>query len=378
MSENKELPSSLAELLAQLERDGIPDHQRYPAIRSYLNFRAREEGVPISGMFELTPLCNLDCKMCYVHLNKPQMHGAELLPAPVWIDLIRQAADAGMMYAKLTGGECLTYPGFREIYLYLHELGIETEILSNGILMDQDMAAFFQEHPPSAIQITLYGASEEAYERVTGHRAFSIVMENIERLRKYGLPLSVAVTPNAFMTDGEEIVRLVRRMGLTPRINSGLMAPREQTGRKKEDAALDVYIEMLKLNDALGGGKDLTPCDEASLPEPGGAGSVQTYGVHCGAGRSGFSIAWNGIMRPCNTFPDIGENALELGFSEAWKRINARANRFPQPIECTSCEYEGICPRCVAEHASDVPVGHASPSICARTRRLVAEGFFKQ
>ena len=32
---------------------------------------ARGHDTPISGDFELTPLCNLDCKMCYVHLADP-------------------------------------------------------------------------------------------------------------------------------------------------------------------------------------------------------------------------------------------------------------------------------------------------------------------
>ena len=29
----------------------------------------RENDIPGVGLFELTPLCNLDCKMCYVHLQ---------------------------------------------------------------------------------------------------------------------------------------------------------------------------------------------------------------------------------------------------------------------------------------------------------------------
>ena len=35
--------------------------------------RTREADVPYHGAFELTPLCNLDCKMCYVHLQDPSV-----------------------------------------------------------------------------------------------------------------------------------------------------------------------------------------------------------------------------------------------------------------------------------------------------------------
>lgn len=40
---------------------------------------ARENDTPISGYFELTPLCNLDCKMCYVHLSDPAVKERMLL-----------------------------------------------------------------------------------------------------------------------------------------------------------------------------------------------------------------------------------------------------------------------------------------------------------
>ena len=64
------LPSSLRELLRQLDAQGITDYRRYRQVRQYLGFKAREKNLPISGSFELTPLCNLDCKMCYVHLQQ--------------------------------------------------------------------------------------------------------------------------------------------------------------------------------------------------------------------------------------------------------------------------------------------------------------------
>lgn len=347
-------------------------------IRRFLNFRARETGTPISGTFELTPLCNLDCKMCYVHLNKAQLGGAGLLSAGEWESLITQAIDAGMIYARLTGGECLSYPEFKRIYLFLRERGIETRILTNGGLLGQEMADFLRENPPASIQITLYGASEEAYERVTGRRAFSAIVENIRRLQAYDLPVSIAVTPNAFMTDGEEILRLVHRMGLAAQINCGLMAPRKETGRIKADADLDTYVTLLKLNRTLNGVSFSAPCDEDTLPQPGSKEEKTTLcGVPCGAGRSGFSIAWNGVMRPCNTFPQISANALELGFEEAWRKVHEQAERFPRPAECAGCTYKACCGCCLAEHAADVPIGHASPVICARTRRLVAEGLIR-
>ena len=155
-------------------------------------------------MLELTPLCNLNCKMCYVHLTPQQMGERRLLPTDVWLNLIDQAEKAGMTKAALTGGECLTYPGFDEIYLHLQTLGIRTAVLTNGVLLNEDRIRFFQRYPPALIQITLYGASEEEYEQVCGTRHFETVLANIRRAQEAGLSLFIAITPNRFLTDGGE------------------------------------------------------------------------------------------------------------------------------------------------------------------------------
>lgn len=372
----QEMPATLRELLSDLDQQGIHDARRYVAVRKYLCFKARDKNLPISGSFELTPLCNFDCKMCYVHLQKEQLHGKTLLTAEQWQDIMRQAIDGGMMYATLTGGECLTYPDFKSLYLFLRNNGVEVNVLSNGALIDEEMTAFLCGHPPSRIQITLYGASEDAYERVTGKRAFHIILENIRRLNAAGLPLQIAVTPNAFMTDGEAVVRLLHEEGLPFVINAGLLKPREETGRKLLDANIDAYIAMNRLHLVLKGKIADAECDEQELPSPAvpANGMGPAKGGRCGAGRSTFSVDWQGGMRPCNNFPSEPEPVLSLGFAEAWRRINQTARKFPRPMECETCSYHEVCKHCIAEHASGAPIGHASPSVCAWGKKMVAAG----
>ena len=157
---------------------------KFGELSEFLEARARRQGVPIRGQFELTPLCNLSCGMCYVHLNRDQMQGRSLLSVDQWKKLMAEAYEQGMFQAALTGGECLTYPGFDSLYLYLHSLGCQVDILTNGVLLDESRLAFFREHPPALLQVTLYGDSEDTYERVTGHRVFHTVIENLYRVKE--------------------------------------------------------------------------------------------------------------------------------------------------------------------------------------------------
>lgn len=375
---DEKIPDSLPEFVSWLKAQNV-EPERYSAlIDRFLDTKARRNGIPLYGKFELTPLCNLDCRMCYVHLNKTQMQAEKLLPVETWKSITKKAIDMGMMKVELTGGECLTYPGFDELYLYLHSFGIEIGIFTNGILLDEKRVEFFRKHPPKRIQVTLYGESEDTYEAVTGHRQYERVISNIKNARDSGLPLVIAVTPNRYTAGkGEDIVRTVLSLGLKIRINYGLLEPRENTERQgyDHDASLDEYVRMLKL-EAQSYNFELQQLDESSLPDLGGDGHRE-YGTRCGAGRSTFSIDWQGGMHPCNSLYTISTKPLEIGFEAAWKEINNISNSYPRPLECCGCIYRDVCLPCLALHLQNGSAGHANPQICERTKRLVREGLLK-
>lgn len=369
--------NSLQQLLRMLDEQHITGHRRYAEIRSFICMKAREKAVPVSGFFELTPLCNLDCKMCYVHLNKEQMGSASVLPTETWISLIDQAVAGGMLYASLSGGECLTHPGFKDIYMHLISRGIQTEVYTNCVALQGDMLDLFRRYPPAMIHASLYGASEDSYERVTGSRAFGRVMRNMTALRDAGLPFSVNVTPSRYMTDGEQILRLLNERGFQYKLNPSLITPREETGRGTEDATQDEYVALYRLMKSLSGGTADPGCDPDDLPRTGGDAESPLTGLRCGGGRSSFSVNWNGIMRPCPNFMTIGENVLSLGFTESWQRVNAAVKQYPLPVECEGCAYSRVCSQCAVLHACGAAPGHASPHVCSLFRRLVAEGLEK-
>ena len=201
-------PRDGLEFLDQLRKNSGRQKNTFDELSEYLEQKARKKGVPIHGQFELTPLCNFDCKMCYTHLTAEQMGGCGLLTTDQWKDLMHQAYELGMYQVTLTGGECLTYPGFKELFLYLHSLGCEVNVLTNGELIDERWVSFFREHMPASIQITLYGNDNDSYEKVTERRAYDTVLKNIERISEADLPLQIAITPNTFAR--ESILDTVR------------------------------------------------------------------------------------------------------------------------------------------------------------------------
>ena len=123
--------------------------QTEPNLSRYLHNRGARLGLPIGGNFELTARCNFNCPMCYVHLKQEDVEarGRELTAAQ-WIDLARQARDAGMVFVLLTGGEPFIREDFFEIYHAMKQMGLMISINSNGSMLHGETLRRLIEDPP--------------------------------------------------------------------------------------------------------------------------------------------------------------------------------------------------------------------------------------
>lgn len=371
---------SLPELIVKLRENNIDSAYHDWAMRNYMDFRARDKAVPLKGVFELTPYCNLDCRMCYVHLNPQQINERKALSADDWESIMSQAVDAGMMFASLTGGECLTYPDFERIYLYLYNKSVRIGVLTNGVLLDEEKIELLRKYPPVSLQVTLYGANEDMYEKVTGKRDFTRVTGNIKRAAEAKLPLKITLTPNSFLTmeENKELIRYASALGVQFQVNSGLINPRKQTERNDTfcDLTTEDYMELFRLEKFLKGELTATEC-AVDLPKSGGKieGSIPK-GIRCGGARSSFNITWDGKMIPCNRYTNIFAEPLSEGFLPSWNKIHNQVMEILLPAECEGCAYRYASKGCAAEH-SDAESGHASPEQCKWCRLMVKNGFAK-
>ena len=169
-------------------------------LTNYLFQKASVEKIPISGTFELSPICNFDCRMCYVRQTPEQVrnHPRKMRTLEQWKQLTDQAVEAGMLYLLLTGGEPFLWPDFWELYGYVSQKGLIISINTNGSLIDRKAVDRLKEMPPSRVNITLYGASNDTYERLCRNpKGFTMVDNAIAMLREAGIQvkLNCSLTP---------------------------------------------------------------------------------------------------------------------------------------------------------------------------------------
>ncbi len=318
--------------------------------------RASAQKIPINGSIELLPLCNMNCDMCYVRLSREEMERqGRLRTAEEWLAVARQMRDAGTLFLLLTGGEPLIYPEFKPLYLALRELGFLITINTNGTLIDEDWAAFFGQHKPRRINVTLYGADEQAYASLCHYPdGFARVTRGVSLLREQGVEvkLAISLTPqNA--GDLDRLFAIGAQVG-TPVYVDTYMVPAErerslpfnQQARLSPEEAARKRVRSFLLT---GGSQKLLEFSARHLamirqmPKP-----QLPNRMTCLAGSCSFTINWQGQMRPCVVMSSPAADVFEMGFDAAWQHIRKEADDIILSETCAACPLRALCCTCAA------------------------------
>lgn len=351
-----------------------------PRLSAYLHARACEKGIPLAGNFELTPRCNFNCRMCYVHLTpeEEQRRGTELT-ADEWLAIAEQARSQGMLFLLLTGGEPLIRADFRYLLTELKKMGLMVSINSNASLIDADWLDFFRHEPPARFNITLYGSSNETYERLCGRPMFERVMANIRALKALGMDvkLNVSMTPyNVDDLDG--IYATATELGTPVQMASYMFPPvrRDEalTGRNdrftcREAAACSVHWDRLRFTDEEF--RQRAEAMKAGICAPDSDVCEGTPGekMACRAGRSSFWINWRGDMTPCGMMLQPVVSVRKLGFARAWEETKAATAQIRLPSACTQCGYQHMCHACAAMCVTETGAFDGKPEyVCGMTK----------
>ena len=351
-------------------------------LTNYLYAKASSQGLPLSGTFELTPCCNMACKMCYVRKTKEEQEAISLLrTVEEWIQLGEQAKQAGMLYLLITGGEPFLYPGIQEVLKRLHYMGLIISINTNGTLIDDQTIEWLKECPPSRFNITLYGASDETYERLCGNpKGFTQAKRAIQLLKEAGFSVKVnySVTPYN-VNDMEDIFAFASEEQLVLQATSYMFPPVRRDATMigmndrfvPEEAAYQAaritaltdgyqnFLERMEKQDLLSLPDEL----EEDCPQ------LETEGdkIRCRAGKCSFWITWEGNMLPCGIFPNEGtDNVFDLGFEKAWENVREKAREIRLPAKCKECELKTQCKACAAMVITESGDFHTVPEYRCR------------
>lgn len=354
-------------------------------LRKYFYYKAAADRQPISGTFELTPRCNMDCRMCYIHMSPEQVAGRERT-AQQWLEMGRQCADQGMLFLLLTGGEPFLRKDLRQIYTGLKQLGLSITINTNGTLIDDHTLEWLAADPPARVNVTLYGSSNETYRRLCGHpRGYDAAVRAIDRMTEAGILVHINSSFTRLnLPDMGPILDFGKKRGLRTSATTYMFPP----VRNDRDGQCDDAVRLTP--EASGQARAKAECLllepellqhrlqllHASCPEQLSSEEECTRTpqepLGCMAGRASFWIAWDGVMTPCGLMTGPSVQPFDVGFGQAWTTLVRDTAQLFLPPECASCTLRKHCMICGAVAMAETGSTHRRPEyLCRQTKAYI-------
>lgn len=323
----------------------------WPSDLEYMQqFRKKitEQRVPLSGSIDLTHRCNLRCVHCYLGNQEDIAKKRDQeLNTEQWISIIDEITEAGCLYLLITGGDPLLRKDFVQIYRHAKQNGLLVTIFTNGTLVTDELLQLFEELPPHAVEISLYGATSRTYEKITGVKgSYKRCISGIERLLARNIRVrlkTILMTLNHHEFDAIEQIAI--DYGVPFRFDA-IIFPK-LTGDKSplqfrvtpQEAIEKEFSNENRIKDWINFDKRI----QFSTMPPSNALYL------CGTGINSFHINAYGMLQPCMMVTSLQSNLLSGSFSIAWENdIPKIRTAHPRKTnhQCTTCNKMAFCGYC--------------------------------
>lgn len=347
---------------------------------------------------EITAQCNLRCRYCYFFHNPSVKY--QDLPTHNWLKFFDELGRLGVMSVVLAGGEPFIRKDLSSLLEGIIRNGMRFSLLSNGALIDDEIAAFLARTGRcDYVQISVDGSSADTHDVCRGQGSFEGAMRGIRTLKRHGVKVTARVTIHRHNVHDLRAISslLIEELGLpgfgtnsagylgTCRLNAEDVVLTTTERSKAMKHLLDLTEKYSGRITAAAGplaeGRLWKRMEEARAQNaPAFPNGGRLTG--CGCPSSKISVRSDGAVIPCLLLPH-----MELGhinqdsLSEIWQHnrvLNQLRQRHKIPLKgfeyCASCSYQpyctGNCPGLA--HSLTGRVDHPSPDACLR--RFLDEG----
>ena len=302
--------------------------------------KSARQRVPVEAMIELTYGCNLRCVHCYnpTHQAKDELATAQITA------LIDQLAEAGCLRLEFTGGEIFTRRDLFEILAYAKGKGFAVTLLTNATLITPERAGRIQALHPHRVEISIYGATQETYERVTRiPGSFTAFLTGVQLLRERRVPLLIKMPVMSLnQHEVQQAKALVEGWGIKF-VYCCEIHPRVDGSQEPLQYRLAPH-EVVRIDEAMLGSRRWRPEGGAEKGE-----SCQAGGglFTCRCGKSSLSMTPYGRMNLCVSLPtpqyDLGSGTVAEGWRTLVEFVDVANAKPGEAYECPQCPVQRHC-----------------------------------
>lgn len=164
---------------------------------------------PVSMDLEITSRCNLRCRYCYYFDNTAVSYSD--LPTEAWLKFFAELGECAVLNVTLQGGEPFMRSDLRELVNGIVDNRMRFSILTNGTLIDDEMAEFLARTGRcDRIQVSIDGSCPQVHDASRGEGSFEKAIRGLRAVQAHGIPVDVRATISRYNVDDlENIARFL-------------------------------------------------------------------------------------------------------------------------------------------------------------------------
>lgn len=145
---------------------------------------------PVGMLAELTHRCPLQCPYCSNPLELERVAGE--LSTEVWLDVLAQAADLGILQLHLSGGEPTVRRDLEDIVAQAAKVGLYSNLITAGVLLTRERLRGLAERGLDHVQISLQDTDAANADRIAHYEGGHARKLEVARwVRELDLPLTL-------------------------------------------------------------------------------------------------------------------------------------------------------------------------------------------
>ena len=297
--------------------------------------------------WHISEACNLKCKHCYQENHIPiSLKYDELLNIlDQYKELLKKLKVKG--HINLTGGEPLLSPYF---FLLLDKFKEDRDlytfsILTNGTLIDDNMAKKISEYSPEYVQVSLEG-DKRLNDFIRGKGVYKKVGSAIKNLKKYNIFTSISFTATKLnYKKFPKVVRYAEKL----KVNNVWSDRYIPLGSNLDnDFLMNIdetkeYLNIMKKERCrLKSKKSYT---NVSMNRALQFIPINDFPYYCTAGKTLLTVMENGDLVPCRRMPIVVGNLLKDNMYNLYNNSDVlkdlRKDNIPK--DCKDCEHSSLC-----------------------------------
>jgi SynChlorMet cassette radical SAM/SPASM protein ScmE len=354
---------------------------------------------PRSVDLSITNRCNLRCTYCSHFTGAGDV--SQDLPKEEWLQFFEELNRCAVMNVTVGGGEPFCHKDLPELVEGIVRNRMRFNILSNGTLITDEMAAFLASTGRcDGVQVSIDGSVPTTHDACRGEGNFLKAMQGIKSLQNHNVPVSVRVTIHKHnVRDLENVAKLLLEEVDLPSFSTNAASYMGLCRQNTEQVQLDAEERslametLLKLDRKYNGrisasagplaeGKDWLEMEKArrdSKQDIPGRGCLSG----CNGPMNTLAVRADGVMVPCGQMSHIELGRINRdNLQEVWQEhpeLRQLRGRHKIPLSdfefCHGCEYINHCTGNCPALAYTIlgKEDHPSPDACLK-RFLEAGG----